>query len=254
MYSAANSLSGEAAATQMELASRQYLEAVRTYPFDPVLWDNLRGACAKIATSLATNESANAADRKETALRCALTSGWMAWILSDVPPGARDAGEPNMSRKRLQRLYEDRRSLAMHLRDDEKRVKEAHALAEQGVREAEEVAAQSPEATFLVADAYFGLAMMREEDRVDGWEPAFRAAIVHGEQWRAQQPARAEPRRWLGAVRAELANRLDAAKRPPTESAAERAQALRLCQEALRLTANDGERRNAQNCIEATHP
>lgn len=255
LWSAALAASGGDAAQYMLLAEK-YLGAISEYPAHAVFWDNRRGACVKAAAVAGADTSAEAERQaktralQETGLRCALTSAWMAWTLSDVPTGS--TGDQNARRKRLRTLYEDRRSLAMHLRNDPARVAEALALAEQGVREAQDHArqeAQSADASTLVADAYYGLAMMREEASQDGWEPAFRLAILHGERTRAQQPSNAERHVWLGSVRAELANRLDKAKRPVDEAAAERAQGIRTCQEALRLATTDDWRREAEACV-----
>lgn len=246
----------DGAAAQFMLSAQKYLGAIGEYPADAVFWDNLRSARARAAAAQSAaagadaGKRAEAAKQQETALRAALTASWMAWTLSDVPAGS--SGDQDARRRRLRTLYEDRRSLAMHLRNDPARVPEALALAEQGVREAQEHAqqeAQSPDASALVADAYYGLAMMREEANEDGWEPAFRLAILHGERTRAQQPTNAERHVWLGSVRAELANRLEKAKRPADEAAAERAQGIRICQEAVRLATSDVWRREAEACV-----
>ena len=265
LYERADKLRGAAASVEFDEASRKFEEAIKEFPFEAVFWSNLRNACSRSAAALLPADGAPLADgavrQREVALRCAVENSWIAWVLSDEATGD-SAGSDPVKAQRLRTLYEDRRGLAMFLRDDPQRVSEALALADQGVREAEEHAQQQPQqpstpeqrtqsadALYLLADAYYGLGMMREESKADGWEQAIRAAIGYGERVRDQQPANAERHLWLGNVHVELANRLDNAQRTAA-AADERALGQRVCREALRLSKSADERRNAQTCID----
>ena len=184
IYGAVGVASGAARSLEFDRAAGKYREAIQHTLFNRTTWTSLERACSQSADALSAVPDANPEERGrwEAALRCAVDSAWMAWILSD------DIGAQSGDRTdRLKKLYEDRRSLAMFLRHDSKRVGEALALADQGVRDMETIEqsrSPSPDTLFLLADAYYGLGMMREESRADGWEPAFRDAIAYGERLR----------------------------------------------------------------------
>ena len=118
----------------------------------------------------------------------------------------------------------------------------AFALTEQGVLDAKEVLRQhgtSADGLLYVADANFGMAMLRDEVGTSsgadtGWQEAFRVALFHGERLAALKPAKAERQNWLGMVHSDLANRLDQKNRP-TAAAEERKLGLKACREGLRL-------------------
>jgi tetratricopeptide (TPR) repeat protein len=252
-YQAATKSSGAAAAGEFERAAGSFAAATKDEPFDAIMWDNHRSACARTAERLEpqaeTSKTASASNQREVALRCAFTSAWMAWILSnEIGASAGSAGDVN----RLRTLYEDRRTLAMALRDEAGRVSEALRLAEQGVKDAAAYVQQnsSPDAMFYVADAHYGLGLMRHTSGADGWEQSMRAAIRYGEQWRDQQRRDAERHRWLGTVHAELAKALDAANRG-TEATVEWIEAESVCGEALRVASNDAGRQSARACLES---
>lgn len=248
LYTAAGAAAAPEKGRAYDVAAEKYRAAIIESPADPVLWSNLRAACSAAASALSDALDQTPADtalarRTEAKRRCALESAWMAWILSDE-------GEPTADRaNRLRTLYEDRRSLAKLLRNDHQRVREALALAEHGVREAEDLVErdQSASTLFLIADSYYGLGMMREESHREGWEQAIRAALVRGEQLRDKESANAGRRTWIGQVRLELAKRLDTWKRPG--AAEERGLARRECQDALRLATTDADRGAAQSCL-----
>ena len=171
LYTAATAAALSERGRIFDSAAVKYRAAMVESPADPVLWSNLRGACTAAANALSDGSPNEKpadtvlAQRIEAERRCALESAWIAWILSDE-------GEVTAARAtRLRTLYEDRRSLAMLLRNDDRRVREALALAEQCVREAEELVErdQSPSTMFLIADSYDGLGMMREESHREGW-------------------------------------------------------------------------------------
>jgi tetratricopeptide (TPR) repeat protein len=235
-------------AADYDVIVKKYEESLAANPLSGDAWDDLESACSSAAEHLPEAEGPAASVRKqqkEAALRCALESAWMAWVLSDAGP-ATGSGSGS---KQLMKLYEARRELAKFLRNDTNGLREALALAEQGVREAETRAqAQKPtaESLSLIADAYFGLAMMREENRTDGWEEAFHAAIRYREQSMGLEPGRVEDRIWLSQVHNELAKRLESAKRDG--SAAERESARRDCREAVRLARTPEDRKTAQSC------
>lgn len=241
IYAQAGRTDGLEKSRLYDVSAAKYRLALEETPADPVVWDNLRGACNAAAGPLdeaITERSSDAAlkTRVENERRCALEGAWLAWLLSDD-------GTPSEERaRRLETLYVDRRNLAMLLRNDSARVPEALALAEQGVREAEHLVADnpSPKTLFLVADSYRGLGMMREESHREGWEQAMRAAILRGEQLRDKEPRKVEYRVWLADGRAILAGSLDKWKRPG--AAAERELARRDCQSGLRLAKSDADR------------
>jgi len=245
LYAQAGKVSGPEKGPAFERAAQKYQEAITQYLFYPTIWSNLRMACSEAATAW-SNGDATTQPKEEAALRCALESAWMAWVLrADADPSPDGI-------KKLKTLYTDRRGLALFLRNDAKRVPQALRLAEEGVREAETLALQDPSADtlFLLADAYYGLGLMREESKREGWEQAIRAAIADAERLRDLEPTNAAHRIWIGQVRTELANRLESRKRPG--AASERELARRTCQDALRLATKPGDRSEAQACIDAT--
>lgn len=259
-YNKANGMSGGDRSAGFERAMEKYRESVRADLLDPVVWSNLRNACSGLAIEEAraieaAQPAENAApapasreQKREAALRCAVESAWMAWVLSD------DLNDPKAGAARLRTLYEDRRALALVLRNDSARVREALRLAEQGVREVEALVEQNPSAgsLFLLADSYYGLGMLREESNGEGWEDAIRAAIGHGETLRDQEPDRAAHWLWLGQVHSELAKRLESRKRPG--AAQERELGQLRCRTALRLATTADHRTAAQTCIDGARP
>jgi len=243
-------LSGTDRSAEFERARDKYQESVREDLLDPVVWGNLRGACSALASEHAKRaENAGTSrapdeQKQEAAQRCAIESAWMAWVLSD------DVLNPTARSARLKTLYEDRRSLALLLRNDPARVVEALRLAEQGIREAAALKEQnpSPEELSVLADAYYGLGMMREESKREGWEEAMRAGIGYGERLSDREPRTASHLVWIGQVRTELAKRLETGKRPG--AATERALAQQLCQDALRVAKTPDDRKSAQSCVD----
>jgi len=253
-YTKATTLKGADRSEGFERAMEKYQESVRDDFMDPIVWSNLRRACSRLATEeagaieadkIAENASAPGPHQKkqEAALRCAVESAWMAWVLSD------DVDDSKAGADQLKTLYEDRRALALVLRNDPTRVREALRLSEQGVREARELVEQNPSAgsLFLLADAYYGLGLMREESNGEGWEDAIRAAIGQGEKLRDQEPRDASHWLWIGQVHSELANRLESRSR--SGAAQERALAQSTCQAALRLATAPDDRESAQTCL-----
>jgi tetratricopeptide (TPR) repeat protein len=260
LYSKAGTLSGADRGVAFERSIEKYRESSRDDLLDPVVWSNIRGACVGLAAAEAkAAEAAASADaaaptpgsheqKQEAARRCAIESAWMAWVLKD------DVEDPKASSAGLKTLYEDRRSLALLLRNDSRRVPDALRLAEQGVREAEALEKQNPSADtlFLLADAYYGLGLMREESNSEGWEEAIRAAIGHAGRLLNQEPRDANHWVWLGQVRTELAKRLEKRKRPGATN--ERAIAQQMCQAALSLAATTAGREDAQACLNDSRP
>ena len=221
---------------QARLQHRQMLEkheqAIAQDPFDAVFWQNLGYTQQKIANLAAKDETAGSLDAaaREAALRDAVTALWMAALLN-----------PELSNATpLNKMYEARRELAILMRESNK--KETLALTEQGVLDAKEVLRQkgaSVNGLFNLADANFGMAMLRDEVGTSpgadtGWQEAFRVALSHGERLAALKPAEAERQNWLGMVHSDLANRLDQKNRPAA-AAEERKLALAACREGLRL-------------------
>jgi tetratricopeptide (TPR) repeat protein len=250
LYKQASNQTDAEKSRAFDRAAEKYRAALANRPGDRIIWDNLRSTCTRAAEPLtdATGDAltADAATKQhaESELRCALESAWLAWVLSDDGTGSSRADS-------LKTLYEERRSLARLLRNDDDHLAEARALAEQGVREAEELHAigQTAETLSLVADSYFGLAMMREESHSEGWEEMMRVAILGGERVREKEPTVARHMTWLGQVRTELAARLDAWKRPG--AAEQRKLALQMCQNALRNAKTDSDRTPARACLDA---
>ena len=253
-YDEGRKLAGPEAAARYEAATARFLDAVLVNPFEPVLWDWLRLACWRTSAELPSSAASDgSAARRESALRCSLTTAWMAWVVSDLPPGTVDEERASRRRERLRAVYDDRAQLAMHLRNDPQRVREALTLAEHGAKEAEDHArqyAKSPDARYLLADAYYGLAMMRHEAGLDGWEAVFRSAIVRGERWHAERPRESEPLVWLGGLHADFANRLEKAGRRPADVMDAREAARRHCAEGLRLAKTLQQRESAQQCLD----
>ena len=221
---------------QARLQHRQMLEkheqAIALDPYDAVFWQNLGYTQQKIANLAAKDETAGGlgAAAREAALRDAVTALWMAALLN---PAASDA-------TLLNKKYEARRELAILMRESNN--KETLALAEQGVLDAKEVLRQkgtSADGLLNLADANFGMAMLRDEVGTNpgadtGWQEAFRVALIHGERLAALKPAKAERQNWLGMVHSDWANRLDQKNRPAA-AAEERGLALKACREGLRL-------------------
>jgi tetratricopeptide (TPR) repeat protein len=247
--SKAGGVSAAARVVELERAETKYQEAVRDDLLDPVGWSNLRGACSDLAdehaktAGIAASASGPSEQKQEAAQRCAVESAWMAWVLSDEVDDAK-AGSA-----RLKTLYEDRRALALLLRKDPARVREALRLAEQGAREAEALQAQDPSTgtLFLLADAYYGLGLMREDSKGEAWEEAIRAAIGYGERLRDQEPGNSSHLVWIGQVRTAFARLLEARKRPGAGQ--ERVLAEQACQDALRIAKTAANRESAQACV-----
>ena len=252
MFASAGKASGAAKSLEYDRAAEKFREAIHHNPFDRGIWARLESACSNSAIALADIPKPNKEQeaRREAALRCALNSSWMAWVLSDdVGPAAEDRTP------RLKKLYEERRELAKFLRKDVDRVGEALKLADQGVRDwvtLERTQSPSPDTLSLLADAYYGLGMMREESTEGGWEDAFRSAIAYGERLRDREPANPAHRTWLGNVRIELGKRL--AEHGQGFADHERKLGLQSCEEALRLAKKDDEKQDARACIDAGKP
>ena len=148
-------------------------------------------------------------------------------------------------------LYSARRDLAIFFRD-QGRTEKVLALTDQDALEAAEFARLYPtstEALFYLADANFGLAMLRSESGSAGWEEAYRVAISHGERLAKMEPANAERRIWIGLARFELATELERQRRTAAADD-ERALALTACRDGLRLArASPTTRGDAESCL-----
>lgn len=257
----ASTLSGEAAASEFRRALDKYKLASAEYPFEYTYWLNqrrvydsierlekgLEDAAATPASSVPGAKADAGAARphvedREAALRGALTTGWMARVLSSDETAA-DSWKD---------LYEARRSLAIFL-SDHGRSAEVLPLVVQGALDAEEYARQQPksvDALFDLADAHVGLGMARANAGTEGWEEALRKGLAYGEQLAGRELASAERQNWIGSFRTDLANRLEDAHREAA-AAEEYRLAVRACREALRLSKSaDPERGKAQSCLD----
>lgn len=204
-------------------------EAAALDPFDAVLWLNL-GYTRQRMAGLLSGPGAEPAPL-EAARRDALTTLWMAALLSPAESKA----------ERLQDMYEARRDLTLLLRD--KNDVRMLSVVEQSVLDAKELVrsnrANSPDALFCLADANFGLAMLRDEagnNRADakGWREGLQVALLHGEQLAALQPANAVHQIWLGETHSYFADRL-ALRQQAGPADEERELGLRACREGRRL-------------------
>ena len=227
-----SSTSDAASLAQHRQMLDQHEQAIMQDPFEAVSWQYLGYAQQTIATLAAKGDAAVGlgAAVQEAALRDSVTALWMAALLNS------EASDATL----LNKKYEARRELAILMRESNKQ--ETLALAEQGVVDAKEVLRQKDDLAaglFYLADASFGMAMLRDEVSAGpgadtGWQEAFRVALIHGERLAALKPAKAERQNWLGMVHSDLANRLDQKSRPAA-AAEERGLALKACREALRL-------------------
>ncbi len=260
-FARAMTLTGAPARQAYDAATADYWRSLDQEPGDPIVWTNLKSSCAGVSGTfggVATPPPADAAAR-ERALECVLQASWLGWVLTEdvTSGGASSAPPPGAADRReaLRALYEARRGLALHLRDSDS--KRALSLAEHGARDVEAYAKRQARpdahAMFLLADAHFGVAMLRQDSEATGWEPSFRTAVAYGEQVLALENRVAERYRWLGMVRGELANRFDAAGRRD-EAEAERVTARAECGEALRLARDEDDRAAARTCTEAATP
>ncbi len=248
----ADTLSGSQKTDELDRAIAKYEEAISNDLFQPVFWSDRQRVCAAVAAELTSaDQGAGASNhsgdkRIEAALRCSVGSAWMAWVLSDEGTGAADARDIDS----LLDLYVARRELAMFLRDHNADP-EALALAEQGVREAEQYARPQQESAstlFLLADANYGLGLMRERLHIDGWEQAIRAALGYGGRLLQVSPTSGH-HAWLGEAHVELATLLDNAKLKEA-AVAERNLGRDACRGALLRATTDAERKRAQDCLE----
>ena len=210
-------------------------DAVNEYPYDAVLWSNLR-----VARQNVVNGDPEAADPvHEPLLRGAVTAAWMAHVLQPSPA-------------HLERLYEARRSLAIRLHKRGDAGAELLALTERGLAEARQMAQNRPgvgDTLFPLADANLGVGVARESQGAGGWEEAFRVAMLHGERLAAREPANAEHQLWLGENRSYMAGLFDREKRAD-EATEPRRLALRACQKALSMASATAEQRErAQSCL-----
>ncbi|MDM0053037.1 tetratricopeptide repeat protein [Variovorax sp. J22R115] len=229
--------------------------AVKEFPFKAAYWRDLsaaQGQMARLAKDKAnaSNGAAGAAVGRvsdadaamiEPALREALVANSMAAMLSPEGPAMMAAWKE---------LYRTRRDLAVFFRD-QGRTEKVLALTDQDALEAAEFARlypRSTEAQFYLADANFGLAMLRSESGSAGWEEAYRVAISHGERLAKMEPTNAERRIWIGLARFGLATELERQKRPAAAED-ERVLALKACRDGLRLS-KASQRREAESCLE----
>jgi tetratricopeptide (TPR) repeat protein len=231
--------------------------AVMEYPFKAAYWRDLSAAQGQMAGVVKERANAStgaaggaggaagyasAADARliESALREALVASSMAAMLSPEGPTMIAAWKE---------LYRARRDLAIFLHA-QGRTEQVLALTNEDALEAAEVMRlypKSTEALFYLADANFGLAMLRSESGSAGWEEAYRVAISHGERLATLEPSNAEHRTWIGLARFGLATELDRHERPAAAED-ERALALKACRDGLRLAAptQQGE---AESCL-----
>lgn len=175
-------------------------QAVTEYPFNTVMWSNLGQVRSNVAGTGAPTANAKAAEAREVALRGAIAPAWIANVL-----------EPDT--EHLRKLYEARRTLAQHLRDNGNAGAGAEllALTERGLAEAKELVHERPDEPgmlFYLADASLGVGIARESQGAGGWEEAFRVAFIHGERLARMEPNNAERQLWLGSNRSYLAGRL----------------------------------------------
>ena len=214
-----------------------HAEAVDEYPFDEVLWINLRLASRRVA-ELSHADS----PEHEMAMRRALIAAWMAKVLQPDNP------------QYLRSLYVARLELAVALINNGGSDIEVQALVDRALMDAKEMARDRPasnDSRFHLADANLGVGYVREAQRTDGWDEAFRVALLHGEELAKRAPGTAGPHFWLAEQRHELAQRLERDQRAG-EAAEQRRLALQACRRALALPAISGdERKQAQDCLTA---
>jgi tetratricopeptide (TPR) repeat protein len=212
-----------------------HARAVNEYPYDAVLWSNLRVARDDVA---GTGESEPVVDdsTRERMLRGAVAAAWMARVLQ---PDA----------KYLRHLYEARRTLAIHLRDRGNAGAEFVALADRGLTEAKELAREKPDATdtlFYLADANLGVALTHERG---GWDEAFRVALAHGERLAEREPGNAERQLWLGLNRSYWATLLERDERKE-QALAQRRLAVKACKAVEEHPkATTDQKDNAKACV-----
>jgi tetratricopeptide (TPR) repeat protein len=218
-----------------------HADAVDEYPFDDVLWNNLRVASRRVA-----GPSDPGGPEHEMAMRRALIAGWMAKVLRPDNP------------QYLRSLYVARLELAVALINNGGSGIELQALVDRALMDAKEMARDQPasnDSRFHLADANLGVGYVREAQSTDGWDEAFRVALLHGDERAKRTPGTAEPHFWLAEQRRELAQRLERDQRAD-EAAEQRRRALQSCRSALALPAISGderqrtqERQQAQACL-----
>lgn len=199
-----------------------HAEAVDEYPFNAVMWRNLRAASRRVA-----GLSDAGSPEHEMAMRRALMAAWMAKVLHP--------GNPEY----LRSLYGARLELAVALINNGGAGIELQALVDRALMDAKEMARDQPasnDSRFHLADANLGVGYVREAQRTDGWDEAFRVALLHGEERAKRTPGTAEPHFWLAEQRRELADRLERDRRAD-EAAEQRRLALQSCRSALALAA-----------------
>jgi tetratricopeptide (TPR) repeat protein len=275
LHASAHTLTGTAAIDGYRRAADQYELAIREYPLDAVFWGNLKGSQERIAfvagtvdTQQASRPAGGADDAKctpatgpayapvrEAALRGALTSAWMARVLSSTA----QAGEPKAQysarhAKAWEAQYSARRSLAQFLRE-QCRSSEAVPLVAQGVQDATEYAHQRPgsaDALFVLADANVGLGLLRNDAGIQGWEDALRRGLAYGERLAQQRPMTAERWQWVADFRQEL-GRLLQEKRPAPDASTEFGLARAACTKALQVAGtNAAAITRARECLAST--
>lgn len=213
-----------------------HAQAVDEYPFDPVLWHNLRAA-RQDAAALADSGS----PEHEQAMRRLLFAAWMAKVLRPT-----DADY-------LRELYRARRGLAIHLYDKGSSNVQLQALVDRALQDAKEMVrgqSASNDARLYLADANLGVGYIRDAQGTYGWDEAFRVALLHGEERAKQAPDTAEPLVWLAEQRRVFAQRLERDQRAD-EAAEQRRLALRSCRGALAMPrASEEDRQQAQACVD----
>ncbi len=212
-----------------------HVEAVDEYPFDAVLWSNLREASRSAAGLSDTGSPEHA-----LAMRRALMAAWMAKVLQP--------GDPQY----LRSLYAARLDLAVALIKNGGSGIELQALVDRALMDAKEMARDQPasnDSRFHLGDANLGVGYVRHAQRTDGWDEAFRVALLHGEELAKRMPGTAGRHLWLAKHRRDLAERLERDQRLG-EAAEQRRLALQACRSALALpAASADERRQAQECL-----
>ena len=104
----------------------------------------------------------------------------------------------------------------------------------------------------MLADAYFGLGMLRKEAGADGWEQSLRIALGYGEQVQASEPDKPARPLWLSMVYIVLANQMEQAS-PRKDGSDERALGIASCERARTLTKTDEERQRVLACLDTAN-
>lgn len=213
-----------------------HARAVDEYPFDDVLWSNLRIAHQRLARLADEGSPA-----REHALRRALLAAWVAKALRPNEP------------ENLRQLYEARRELAMNLNDKGRPSVELQALVERGLAEVKEMVRDQPasnESRYYLADASLGTGYVRKAQQAGGWDEAFRVALLRGEELAKREQGTALWHLWLGSNRSELAGLLERDQRA-VEASEQRRLAQQSCRKVLAIpAASNDQRKEAQTCLE----